>query len=212
MTDFQTGPSSFRWSDCPAYWSLDPSGLERLSTEEVAQLGFASFQLSTQLHGCSWNASVYAGLRQFHQAKGFDPDSQDLARHLGYPLYQLSREVDSPFAHVDEMSEDNGDCFDSGTDEENMSKSGAEDQDRQVEACAQLQDMSRDGRSVPSVHMQPVEATPDSADLEANSEPQIPSDHGTGGNFIHRFFWGLQQGLETEIDNINPGAISPFLI
>ncbi|KAJ7755486.1 hypothetical protein B0H16DRAFT_715739 [Mycena metata] len=38
----------------------------------------------------SWDASVYAGLRKFHRAKGFDPDSQDVARHLGYPLYQVS--------------------------------------------------------------------------------------------------------------------------
>ncbi|KAJ7767334.1 hypothetical protein B0H16DRAFT_1453660 [Mycena metata] len=84
-----------------------------------------------------------------------------------------------------------------------MNKSGAEDGDRQVEACAESQDMSRDdGCSVPSVHMQPVEATPDSADLEADSELQIPNDRGTGGNFIHRFFWGLQQTLETEINNL----------
>ncbi|KAJ7024199.1 hypothetical protein C8F04DRAFT_922513, partial [Mycena alexandri] len=76
-TDFQTGSSSFKWPDCPAYWSLDPSGLDHLSTEEAARLGFPSFQLTTEIEGASWDTSVYAGLRQFHQAKGFDPDSQD---------------------------------------------------------------------------------------------------------------------------------------
>ncbi|KAJ7712139.1 hypothetical protein B0H16DRAFT_1703122 [Mycena metata] len=191
--DFQTGSTAFRWPECPAYWSLNPSGLDRFSTEEATQLGFPSFQLATQVHGFSWDTSVYAGLRQFHQAQGFDPQSQDIARHLGHPLYELSRQVDSPFAH-------------------DMNKSGAEDRERQVEACAQLRDASRDGRSVPAVHTQPSEPTPHSTDLEANSEPQIPNDRGTSGNFIHQFSWGLQQGLETEIKNVDTGAISPFLI
>ncbi|KAJ7044380.1 hypothetical protein C8F04DRAFT_942366, partial [Mycena alexandri] len=81
------------------YWSLDPSGVDRLSTEEATQLGFPSFQLTTRVHGYSWDTSVYAGLRQFHKAKGFDPDSQDVARHLGCPLYQLSRDMDPLLAY-----------------------------------------------------------------------------------------------------------------
>jgi hypothetical protein len=67
--------------------------------EDATALGFPSISLSTSVHGDSWDASVYAGLRQFHQAKGFDPDSQDVAHHLGKPLYQLARETDIPFAH-----------------------------------------------------------------------------------------------------------------
>ncbi|KAJ7696339.1 hypothetical protein B0H16DRAFT_1265423, partial [Mycena metata] len=63
--------------------------VHRLSTEEATQLGFPSFQLTTQVYGYSWDTSVYAGLPQFHQAKGFDPESQDIARHLGQPLYEL---------------------------------------------------------------------------------------------------------------------------
>jgi hypothetical protein len=86
VTDFQTGPSSFRWPECPAYWSLDPSGVERLGMDEATALGFPSLRLTTEILGRFWDASVYAGLRQFHRAKGFDPESQDLARHLGYPL------------------------------------------------------------------------------------------------------------------------------
>ncbi|KAJ7679410.1 hypothetical protein DFH06DRAFT_975168, partial [Mycena polygramma] len=95
---FRTGASSFRWPECPAYWSLDPSGMERLNTEEATRLGFPSIEFTTQLRFVYWEASVYAGLRQFHQAKGFDPDSQDVARHLGEPLYQLTGDVD-PFAY-----------------------------------------------------------------------------------------------------------------
>ncbi|KAJ7168969.1 hypothetical protein C8R46DRAFT_1092955 [Mycena filopes] len=99
---FKTGPLTFKWPDCPAYWSLDPSGIDRLSTEEATRLGFPSMELRTEVEGRSWNASVYAGLRQFHEAKGFDPDSQDVARHLGYPLYRVSGAMDLPFAHAGE--------------------------------------------------------------------------------------------------------------
>ncbi|KAJ6486628.1 hypothetical protein C8R45DRAFT_930264 [Mycena sanguinolenta] len=45
------------------------------------------------------------GLHRFHQAKGFDLDSQDVAQHLGYPLYKLS----GPFAHIDEEYSDKPD-------------------------------------------------------------------------------------------------------
>ncbi|KAJ6512461.1 hypothetical protein C8R45DRAFT_777163, partial [Mycena sanguinolenta] len=72
------------------YWSLDPTGAERLTPEDTVNLGFPSFRLSTEVEGSSWDASVYAGLRRLHTAKGFDPDSQDLAGHLGYELYQSS--------------------------------------------------------------------------------------------------------------------------
>ncbi|KAJ7035443.1 hypothetical protein C8F04DRAFT_530346 [Mycena alexandri] len=207
-TNFQTGPLSFSWPDCPAYWSLDPSGLDRLTAEETTQLGFPSLRLTTQVHGYFWDTSVYAGLRQFHQAKGFDPESQDVARHMGYPLYQLSRKVNAAFAHVGELSEDDEDCFDDGTGNSNLEASDYNNV--QVEACARLQHASCDGRSVSSV--QPMEPTPHSADLPANSEPQILNDRGTGGNFIHRFFWGLQQGIETKIENVDTDAISPFLV
>jgi hypothetical protein len=96
---FRTGSSSFGWPEYPAYWSLNPSGVEHLSVEDATSLGFPSISLSTQIYGRSWDAGVYAGLRQFHQAKGFGPDTQDIARNLGKPLYQLSNEIDPPFAY-----------------------------------------------------------------------------------------------------------------
>ncbi|KAJ7835749.1 hypothetical protein B0H14DRAFT_2363225, partial [Mycena olivaceomarginata] len=96
---FRTGQSSVRWPECPAYWSLDPSGVEPLGMENATELGFPSISLSMKIFGWSWDASVYAGLRQFHQAKGFDPDSLDVARHLGHPLCQLVAQMDPLFAH-----------------------------------------------------------------------------------------------------------------
>ncbi|KAF8173521.1 hypothetical protein K438DRAFT_1850278 [Mycena galopus ATCC 62051] len=95
IQDLQTGPLSFRWPACPAYWSLDPAGVESLSMEDAARLGFPDIQLSAEVSTNSWDARLYAGLRQFHQGKGFDPDSYDVARHLGHPIYQICPEANS---------------------------------------------------------------------------------------------------------------------
>ncbi|KAF7330666.1 hypothetical protein MSAN_02451900 [Mycena sanguinolenta] len=97
--DFLTGSASFCWPACPAYWSLDPSGIDRLSSGDATQLGFPTLELTTEAMGDYWDDGVYEGLSQFHQAKGFDPYSQDIARHLGLPLFQLSSEVEAPFAY-----------------------------------------------------------------------------------------------------------------
>ncbi|KAJ7111861.1 hypothetical protein C8R44DRAFT_882906 [Mycena epipterygia] len=70
--------------------------------EEATQLGFPSIQWTTEIDAVYWDTSVYAGLRQFHQGKGFDPESQDVAVHLGEPLYQVSNEAEPPFAHVED--------------------------------------------------------------------------------------------------------------
>ncbi|KAJ7792984.1 hypothetical protein B0H14DRAFT_2242745, partial [Mycena olivaceomarginata] len=89
LKDFKTSPSSFHWPDSPAFWSLDPSGADWLTLKEATQLGFPAFRCVTQLWGKYWEASVYEGIRKFHQAKGFDPYTQDLVRHLGYSFYRL---------------------------------------------------------------------------------------------------------------------------
>ncbi|KAF7337072.1 hypothetical protein MVEN_02144400 [Mycena venus] len=96
---FQVDESTFSWSHDPVYWSLDPTGAERLSEEDASNLGFPFIKRFMAMFGRSWDANVYAGLRKFHRAKGFDPHSLDLALHFGYPIYQLSNEVDAPFGH-----------------------------------------------------------------------------------------------------------------
>ncbi|KAJ7168906.1 hypothetical protein C8R46DRAFT_1092837 [Mycena filopes] len=106
--DFKCGPTSFRWPTCPAYWSLDPSGLERLTTERAIQLGFPAPQLRIEVCLKSWDASVYTGLRQFHQLKGFHAESQDIARHLGHPLFRVLSEPNLSSAHVNESNPGDG--------------------------------------------------------------------------------------------------------
>ncbi|KAJ7211429.1 hypothetical protein C8J57DRAFT_1200310, partial [Mycena rebaudengoi] len=98
-------PSKFRIPACPAYWSLDPSGAQPLGLEEAGRLGFPSFTVHMSVLTTSWDDLVYAGIREYHQAKGFDPYSQDVARDLGYPLYEIC-------VHETEVSDDevpNGD-------------------------------------------------------------------------------------------------------
>ncbi|KAJ7064443.1 hypothetical protein C8F01DRAFT_1353716, partial [Mycena amicta] len=72
-----------------AYWSLDPMGYIRLSTQEARARGFPNLAISKGFNRYSWNASVYEEIRTLQIAKGFDPDSQDMARSLGYPLFEL---------------------------------------------------------------------------------------------------------------------------
>ncbi|KAJ6566328.1 hypothetical protein B0H19DRAFT_709190 [Mycena capillaripes] len=128
--DFQIGPSSFCWPDCPAYWSLDPSGVERLSAEEATDFGFPALELTTEISGSSWDNSVYAGIRKFQQAKGFDPESQDVARHLEWPLYYPFNEMDAPFAHVEEEEEDHsGEDDEDQKEEENYSADDDDEED-----------------------------------------------------------------------------------
>ncbi|KAF7340614.1 hypothetical protein MSAN_02133100 [Mycena sanguinolenta] len=129
--DFRIGPSSC-WPACTAYWSLYPSGIDCLSPEEAKQLGFPPFQLTATVWGHSWDASVYEGLRQFHEAKGFDSYSQDVALHLGYPLYQLSSQANAPFTYGDSGDED----FDADIDSDRNSAYAKEYESEYGSTCA----------------------------------------------------------------------------
>ncbi|KAK6984890.1 hypothetical protein R3P38DRAFT_3292252 [Favolaschia claudopus] len=85
-----------RYPDISRCWSFDPAGVKRLTDEEASELGFPEVELRMEAHGHYWDPSVYEGIREFHQAKGFDSESQDVAKHLGHPLYRLSNGVDPP--------------------------------------------------------------------------------------------------------------------
>ncbi|KAJ7814750.1 hypothetical protein B0H14DRAFT_1415805 [Mycena olivaceomarginata] len=98
--EFRLGPDSFQWPYRPAYWSLNPSGTFPLSTEDANMLGFPIIHIETCIHGDSWGDRVYDELRRFHQGKGLNPESQEGAINLGYPLYKLSDE-EVPLACVE---------------------------------------------------------------------------------------------------------------
>ncbi|KAJ7909754.1 hypothetical protein B0H13DRAFT_1616250, partial [Mycena leptocephala] len=75
--------TSFQIPACIAYWSLDPSGVKRLSGEVAEDLGFPAIDVEMYARVQSWDASVYDGIRQFHTAKGFDPYSQEIGIESG---------------------------------------------------------------------------------------------------------------------------------
>ncbi|KAJ6530455.1 hypothetical protein DFH09DRAFT_149945 [Mycena vulgaris] len=106
VADLRSDTGRFRIPNCAAYWSLDPSGLDRMSRDEEQQAGFPTAELKMQARGRRWEDSDYAGLRRFHAGKGFDPDSQEIARHLGYPLFELSSELDSPYVRESESADE----------------------------------------------------------------------------------------------------------
>jgi hypothetical protein len=92
-------PTCFQIPTQPAYWSLDPSGVNRLGGEVAEDLGFPAIQFGMEVVGLFWDASVYEGIFQFHASKWFDPYSQEVAIELGYPLLQVSCDRETLFAH-----------------------------------------------------------------------------------------------------------------
>ncbi|KAJ7787195.1 hypothetical protein B0H14DRAFT_2629658 [Mycena olivaceomarginata] len=91
--------SNFEDYDRPAYQSLDPSGANCLSSEDAKVLGFPALHIGTLFQTRTWDGSTYAGIHRFHQGKGWNPEGQDLVRHLGHPLYDLSSALVGPFAN-----------------------------------------------------------------------------------------------------------------
>ncbi|KAJ7656230.1 hypothetical protein B0H17DRAFT_1213838 [Mycena rosella] len=78
-------PIRLGYPDFPAYWSLDPSGAQRLSTEKAENIGFPSIALEMEAWGCSWDANGCCLT----------------------PGVQLSEGLEASFAHVHEIeSED----------------------------------------------------------------------------------------------------------
>ncbi|KAF8140868.1 hypothetical protein K438DRAFT_2116114 [Mycena galopus ATCC 62051] len=86
--------------------SLEPSGAQPLSTDEAKRLGFPTTDLILEVQGMYLVESLYSGLRQLYQGKGFDAYTQDVARKLGYPLYQVSEQFTS---RVEEQDKTCGD-------------------------------------------------------------------------------------------------------
>ncbi|KAJ7930773.1 hypothetical protein B0H13DRAFT_2264091 [Mycena leptocephala] len=73
------------------YWAFDPVGLNRLTHETVEDFGLPAVEFSIGLMGRRWEESDYDMIRDFHVAKRFDPDTQDTAIAMGYPLIDIEK-------------------------------------------------------------------------------------------------------------------------
>ncbi|KAJ7625921.1 hypothetical protein FB45DRAFT_711945, partial [Roridomyces roridus] len=87
---FKSGRGFFAWPECPWFWSLDPSGISPLTPQTAQRFGFPEVKQRREVWGRRWDTSVYEGLRRLHAANGFDPDSQDIAKHLGFTLMEVA--------------------------------------------------------------------------------------------------------------------------
>ncbi|KAK6972232.1 hypothetical protein R3P38DRAFT_3378790 [Favolaschia claudopus] len=83
------GPASVKIPERPWYWSLDPYGVEKLNEEKANELGFPTIQPDITIWAKKWRRFAYNGLIQFHEGKGLDPYSQDVAIELKEPLFEL---------------------------------------------------------------------------------------------------------------------------
>jgi hypothetical protein len=70
------------------YWSLDPAGTTRLSTEESDALGIPRLRFLLLVGGNFWHEYHYSAIRDFLRAKGVDAYSHDLPHLLGLPLVE----------------------------------------------------------------------------------------------------------------------------
>ncbi|KAJ7436333.1 hypothetical protein FB451DRAFT_1307514 [Mycena latifolia] len=75
------------------YWSMDPTGTTRLSPEDSDTLGLPRFRFEFRAWGTFWELYHYNAVREFHQAKGFDPDSLDVTQLLGLPVVHTEDEI-----------------------------------------------------------------------------------------------------------------------
>ncbi|KAJ7831023.1 hypothetical protein B0H14DRAFT_3872387 [Mycena olivaceomarginata] len=80
------------------YWSLDPGGIPRLSTEECDSLGLPRLRFIFLLAGNFWHEYHYSAVREFLRVKGLDPYGHDLPHLLGLPLVE-KEPFDSSVAH-----------------------------------------------------------------------------------------------------------------
>ncbi|KAJ7207486.1 hypothetical protein GGX14DRAFT_567437 [Mycena pura] len=68
------------------YWAFDLAGFDRLTQQTAEDIGLPRLEFSLCLSDPRdrWRDDEIIG--QFHAAKGFDPDGQDVAIARGYPL------------------------------------------------------------------------------------------------------------------------------
>ncbi|KAK6966783.1 hypothetical protein R3P38DRAFT_3152337 [Favolaschia claudopus] len=69
------------------YWSFDPRGNDRLSANEALNLGLPQARIDISVTHYFVDDAFLKDVHTFHARKGFDPDSQEIAEHLGLALY-----------------------------------------------------------------------------------------------------------------------------
>ncbi|KAJ7881981.1 hypothetical protein B0H14DRAFT_2178064, partial [Mycena olivaceomarginata] len=67
------------------YWSLDPTGNTQMTPDECDSLGLPRLKFLFLPRARFWHEYHCDAIREFFEAKGFDPESRDVTRLLGLP-------------------------------------------------------------------------------------------------------------------------------
>ncbi|KAK7007497.1 hypothetical protein R3P38DRAFT_2792265 [Favolaschia claudopus] len=75
------------------FW-FDPISKQPLSGKTAQELGLPEIEIAIRVKSQYLDQSTLKSLREFHRAKGFAPDTQDIAKQLKNPLYYFGNEGD----------------------------------------------------------------------------------------------------------------------
>ncbi|KAF7359888.1 hypothetical protein MVEN_00714500 [Mycena venus] len=100
------------------YWSFQHDGSTRLSDEMLEEIVPPQVLFEARIVGHTWSDVDYELIRDFLLAKGFNPNSNDAALELGYPLaavhdepIQVPLQADSHEPHLDDFPRPSGVCY-----------------------------------------------------------------------------------------------------
>ncbi|KAJ7792133.1 hypothetical protein B0H14DRAFT_3160438 [Mycena olivaceomarginata] len=71
------------------YWAFDPAGLHQLTHAIAEDIGLPTPEFTIVLRGLVLEEKETKLIREFHAAKGFDLESQDVAIAMRYPLVDI---------------------------------------------------------------------------------------------------------------------------
>ncbi|KAF9256449.1 hypothetical protein L218DRAFT_881672 [Marasmius fiardii PR-910] len=91
------------------FWSFDAEGKSRISNRKRRYLGLPTRRLTYKHrvnHTVSWPTSTYKGIHQWQLSRGFDPNTTDFARFLGYPAFEIMSQRKS--SQFEELAKNKG--------------------------------------------------------------------------------------------------------
>uniref|UniRef100_A0A0W0FR36 Uncharacterized protein n=1 Tax=Moniliophthora roreri TaxID=221103 RepID=A0A0W0FR36_MONRR len=78
------------WSHQPYFWSFDKTGQSKMSEEECERRGVPVLTCRIgHFWVRKWPTYIYTTLREWQEARGFDPTTSDWARSMGYPEFEI---------------------------------------------------------------------------------------------------------------------------
>ncbi|KAJ7907223.1 hypothetical protein B0H13DRAFT_699074 [Mycena leptocephala] len=75
------------------YWSLDSAGNSRMTLAECDYIGLPRLEFMFLPTAKFWHEYHYNAVREFSEARGFNPHSSEVARLLGLPLVEIESEI-----------------------------------------------------------------------------------------------------------------------